>query len=115
MGIPATELSAASRLLRLIGEGGITGDVGAGVDAITAGAGVGATAASATGVGAGGAIDAGAGTSTVGVGIDGVEAMLGEAVAGWEVALAPGRNLGGRGNGAGRGAGVATAAPLGTT
>lgn len=115
IGVPAAEPSDATRLLRPIGEGGVTGSgVDTGVGATAAGAGIGATTSSDTGAetGAGAAIGVGAGASTGGVEMDGVGARLGEAVAGWEVALAPGRNLGGKGNGAGREAGVATAATL---
>ena len=114
IGVPATELSTAARLLRPTGKDGVTGvGIGTGVGAIAAEAGAGDTATSGIGAGAG-TIGTGAGASMGVVSMDGVGARprLGEAIAGWGVALVPGRNLGGKGNGAGRGAGVATAATL---
>jgi hypothetical protein len=83
--------------------GGTRAGVGTGVGAVATGAGVEAAASSGIGV----TTVIGAGASTGAVGMDGVEIGLGEALAGWEVALAAGRNLGGKGNWAGRAAGIA--------
>jgi hypothetical protein len=83
--------------------GGTRAGVGTGVGAVATGAGVEAAASSGIGV----TTVIGAGASTGAVGMDGVETGLGEALAGWEVALAAGRNLGGKGNWAGRAAGIA--------